>query len=91
MRVEIDLRENNESITSKILNAYPNIIENDLMVQKIKCCSKTKDEIIKERIALCIEETDTFCTAQYVIDDSLEPYVIILLGGLGNRLNPSQF
>lgn len=91
MRVEIDLRESNESITRQILNAYPKIIENDLMVQKIKCCSKTKDKIIKERIALGIDEIDTFCTAEYVIDDSLEPYVVILGGGLNNRLNPGQF
>lgn len=86
MRIEIDLKESNKDIFNQIIDGIMLINSNELMIQEIKCCNKTKKEIVDNRIKLGIDELETFCTAKYIIDDSLPSNIVILYGGLPKRL-----
>ena len=81
MRVEIDLRENNESITRQILNGFMKITENDMPVRRLYVAQKTKNMINADRIKQGItNEPNNFCTAEYIIDDTLPSYIVVLVG-----------
>lgn len=67
------------------------INSNELMIPKIKCCNKTKNEIVDNRIRIGTVELKTFCTAKYIIDDSLPSNIVILYGGLPQRLHSCKY
>ena len=54
MRIKIDLKESTKDIFNQIIDGIMLINSNELMIQKIKCCNKTKNEIIDNRIKLGI-------------------------------------
>ena len=92
MRVETDLRENNESITRLILNGFMKITENDMPVRRIICCTKTKNMINADNIKQGItNEPNNFCTAEYTIDDTLPPYIVVLVGDRSTDLTQKYF
>ena len=91
MRVKIDLRKSSSDILDQIINGIMEINNNGLMIQKLKCNTKTKNMIIARCAREKFDATNDFCTANYIIDDDLESYVIILCGYLDRKLDPGQF
>lgn len=85
MRVEIDLRESNQNINTQIYLGIFEIMGNDLLVRKIKCHPTIKEKVIheieEEKLSNRINVKNSFCTADYILDDSLDPNIIILFGG----------
>ena len=91
MRVEIDLRKSSKDILYQITDGIMEINNNGLMIQKIKCNTKTKNIIVEHCLKADFDVTKDFCTAKYVIDDTLETCVVVLGGWLDKRLDPDQF